>query len=216
MTSVAVLDPPVRLSPNSEALLASLMGRFVRFNVPDGRVFLNSLFDAQGVIIEHFPERERPWQQQFLYLCGIVGREKQRRSWAIREIRILSRLPIGLFKNCYEWRPKLKGYVRKGGTAIVTFSGGFRRLAKIEIFSELVSFDDGEEEVERVFAEADRRICFTYDNGESIAFETDDSGNQPLLITDGEIRPLDRSLNTLKSRLVLTEVSAAHGTSAGH
>ncbi|MGO4572059.1 hypothetical protein [Microvirga sp. 2TAF3] len=214
---MAALEPPVRLSRRSEAFLASLVGRFVRFNVPEGRVFLNSLFDAHGVILEHHAERKRPWRQQFLYLCGVVDREKHRRSWAIREFRILSRLPIGLFANCYEWRPKLQGYARKGGTEILASSGGLHRLARIEIFSELVSFDDGEEEVERaVFAEADRRICFTYDNGESIAFETDDSGNQPLLITDGESRPLDRSLNTLKSRLVLTDTNAAHEASTGH
>ncbi len=217
MTLSAALENPVRLLPRSEALLASLVGRITRFNVVQGRVFLDSCFDAQGVVVEHFAERSKPRNQKFAYLSAAVGREIHRRTWAVRELTILPRLPIGLFDNHYEWRPKLQAYSRKGGVEIAPFSGGLHRLAQIEIFSEPVSVDDGDGEIERIVcAEADRRICFTYDNGESIAFEADDSGNQPLLITSGERRPLDRIFKTLKSRCVLTHANAAHTASTGH
>jgi hypothetical protein len=215
--NMAALEHPVKLSPRSEAQLASLVGRITRFNVVQGRVFLDSCFDAQGVIVEHFGEHKRPLNQKFAYLSAVVGREVYRRTWAIRQLKMLPRLPIGLFANCYEWKPKRQAYSREGGVAIATFSGGLHRLAKIEIFSELISFDESDDENERiVHAEADRRICFTYDNGESIAFESDDCGNQPLLITGGERRPLDRTFKTLKSRLILTHTNVANPTSIGH
>lgn len=215
--NVAALEHPVKLSPGSEAILASLVGRFTRFNVVQGRVFLDSCFDAQGIIVEDFAEQAKPKQQKFTYLCGVVGREIHRRTWHIREMKLLPRLPIGLFGNCYEWRPRLQGYTRKGGTEVISSVGGIHRLAQIEVFSELISFDESDDEIERiVHTEADRRICFTYDNGESIAFEADDSGNQPLLITSGEHRPLDRKFNTLKSRLVFTQENTANTTSTGH
>lgn len=217
MTNLAALEHPVKMSPRSEAQLASLVGRITRFNVVQGRVFLDSCFDAQGVIVEHFAEHKKPSNQKFAYLSAAVGREVYRRTWAIRQLKMLPRLPIGLFANCYEWKPKRQTYSREGGVAVATLSGGLHRLAKIEIFSELVSASAGDDEIERsVCAEADRRICFTYDNGESIAFESDDCGNQPLLIISGERRPLDRTFKTLKSRLVLTQTNAANSTSIGH
>ena len=217
MIQLAALEQPVRISSRSEALLASLVGRFTRFNVVDGRIFLDSSFDARGIVIEHFAERTNPRRQTFLYLAGNVGREQHRRAWGIRELTVLPRLPIGLFKACYHWRPKLQSYGRKSGTEVITSSGGLHRLARIEVFSELISFDDGDEEIERTaYAEADRRICFTYESGESIAVEADDCGNQPLLITKSEHRPIDRSFETLKSRLVLTQADPANSTSIGH
>lgn len=212
-----VLKNTIRLSPSSEALLASLVGRIVRFNVVQGRVFLDSCFDAEGVIVEHFEPRTKFKQQNFFYLGAVVGRENRRNTWCVREFKLLPRLPVGIFKNCYEWNPKVGAYLRKGGTEVVPTSGGLHKLTDIEIFSELVSHDDSEDEIERIYtADADRRICFTFDNDESIAFEADDSGNQPLLITTDEQRPFDRSFDTLKSRLVLTETNAANLTSTGH
>ncbi|WP_175493770.1 hypothetical protein [Microvirga guangxiensis] len=189
----------------------------MRFNVVEGRVFLDSCFDAQGVIIEHFEPRTKFKQQKFLYFGAIVGRENRRNTWSVREFKLFPRLPIGIFKNCYFWKPKLGAYLRKGGTEVVATSGGLHKLTRIEVFSELISHDDSEDEIERIYtADADRRICFTFDNDESIAFEADDSGNQPLLITTGEQRPFDRSFDTLKSRLVLKETNAANLTSIGH